>query len=187
VVASAAPIEAAKPKVFLSYARADDEAFVERLHRDLIEGGVEVWWDRAAMESRGRTFLQEIRDAIEGVDRVVAIVGPTAISSQYVRYECEHALLFAKGIVPILRLGIHELLPEELLGENAEGLAALDFAKLHCPDFLGNMRQVGEILGDDPGRYVEEPTAAPSPAHMTTPCGCGSRNRRDPAHPRRAH
>jgi hypothetical protein len=80
-------------------------------------------------------FLQEIRDAIEGVDRVVAVVGPAAISSQYVRYEWDHALLFAKGIVPILRLGTYELLPSELLGENAEGLAAVDFAKLHCPDF----------------------------------------------------
>jgi hypothetical protein len=131
----AAPTGQVKPSVFLSYARADDEPFVELLHRDLIEAGIEVWWDRAAMESRGRTFLQEIRDAIEGVDRVVAVVGPAAISSQYVRYEWDHALLFAKGIVPILRLGTYEVLPPELLGENAEGLAAVDFAKLHCPDF----------------------------------------------------
>jgi TIR domain len=82
-----------KPKVFLSYARADDEAFVERLHGDLIQAGVEVWWDRAVMESRGRTFLQEIRDAIEGVDRVIAVIGPKAIASDYVRYEWDHALL----------------------------------------------------------------------------------------------
>jgi hypothetical protein len=124
-----------QPSVFLSYARADDEAFVEQLHRDLSDSEVDVWWDRAAMESRGRTFLPEIRDAIEGVDRVIAVVGPAAISSQYVRYEWDHALLFAKGIVPIRRLGTYELLPPELLGENAEGLAAVDFAKLHCPDF----------------------------------------------------
>ena len=65
----------AQPSVFLSYARADDEPFVERLHGDLIHAGIEDWWDRAAMESRGRTFLQEIRDAIEGVDRVIAVVG----------------------------------------------------------------------------------------------------------------
>ena len=132
-----------KPKVFLSYARADDEAFVERLHRDLIEAGIEVWWDRAAMASRGRTFLQEIRDAIEGVDRVVAVVGPAAISSRYVRYEWDHALLFAKGIVPILRLGTYELLPEELLGENAEGLAETDFTKLH----FSNRPPVPECAG----------------------------------------
>ena len=98
---SAAPPGERKPSVFLSYARADDERFVERLHGDLIHAGIEVWWDRAAMESRARTFLQEIRDAIEGVDRVVAVVGPAAISSQYVLYEWDHALLFAEGIVPI--------------------------------------------------------------------------------------
>jgi len=137
----------ALPAVFLSYARADDEAFVEQLHRDLINAGIEVWWDRAAMESRGRTFLQEIRDAIEGVDRVIAVIGPMAISSEYVRYEWDHALLFAKGIVPILRLGTYELLPPELLGENAEGLAAFDFAKLHCPDFRVEHRY-GDALAE---------------------------------------
>ena len=76
-----------------------------------------------------RSF-REIRDAIEGVDRVIAVVGPAAISWQYVRYEWDHALLFAKGIVPILRLGTYELLPEELPGENAEGLARTDLTKL---------------------------------------------------------
>ena len=100
-----------RPKVFLSYARADDEAFVERLHRDLIRRRVEVWWDRATMANRGRTFLQEIRDAIESVDRVVAVVGPRALLSEYVRSEWDHAVLFAKGIVPILRLGTYDLLP----------------------------------------------------------------------------
>ena len=70
----------AQRSVFLSYARADDEPFVERLYGDLIQAGIEVWWDRAAMESRGRTFLQEIRDAIEGVDRS-SPARPTAAST----------------------------------------------------------------------------------------------------------
>jgi hypothetical protein len=124
-----------RPKVFLSYARADDEGFVERLHTDLIRFEIEVWWDREAMGSRGRTFLQEIRDAIEGVDRVVAVVGPQAVVSNYVRSEWEHALLFAKGVVPILRLGGYDLIPAELLPEGDDGLAAEDLNKLHCPDF----------------------------------------------------
>ena len=59
------------------------------------------------MPSRGRTFLQEIRDAIESVDRVIAVIGPAAVRSDYVRYEWDHALLFAKGLLPILRLGDH--------------------------------------------------------------------------------
>ena len=58
--------------VFISYARADDEDFVRRLQQDLTtKHHINVWWDREAMESRGRTFLQELRDAIEASDRVI--------------------------------------------------------------------------------------------------------------------
>jgi hypothetical protein len=124
-----------QPRVFVSYARADDEPFVERLHCDLEAAGIEVWWDRDTMASRGRTFLQEIRDAIESVDRVIAVIGPEAIHSDYVRYEWEHAALFAKGLLPILRLGDYGLVPSELLPEDDQGLAASELARLHCPDF----------------------------------------------------
>jgi hypothetical protein len=43
---------------FISYARADDEEFVMQLYRDLVAAGIDVWWDREAMENRGRTFPQ---------------------------------------------------------------------------------------------------------------------------------
>lgn len=119
----------------MSYARADDEPFVERLHSDLEAAGIKVWWDRDTMKSRGRTFLQEIRDAIESVDRIIAVIGPAATHSEYVRYEWDHAALFAKGLLPILRLGDHDLVPSELLPENDQGLAAGALGKLHCPDF----------------------------------------------------
>jgi len=61
--------------VFLSYARADDEAFVKRLYGDLTAKGITVWWDRISMPSRGLTFSQEIRDAVEGCDRPLGVVG----------------------------------------------------------------------------------------------------------------
>ena len=129
-----------EPQVFISYARADDEPFVERLHADLVTEGITVWWDRKAMESRGRTFLQELRDAIEYCDRVIAVIGPKAVDSDYVRYEWEHALLFAKGLLPILRLGNYDLVPRELLPKSDQGLAVSEFAKLHCPDFRKGRR-----------------------------------------------
>ena len=59
--------------VFLSYARKDDKDFIERLRDDLVAHGKSVWWDREAMESRGRGFPLEIRDAIWRSDRVVVI------------------------------------------------------------------------------------------------------------------
>ena len=109
--------------VFISYARADDEDFVRRLHQDLTtKHHINVWWDREAMESRGRTFLQELRDAIEASDRVIAVIGTHAVSSSYVKVEWEHALLFCKGVLPILRQGDYDLVPPDL-------------AKLHCLDF----------------------------------------------------
>ena len=38
--------------LFISYARADDEAFAMRLRDDLGSHGFGVWWDRASMERR---------------------------------------------------------------------------------------------------------------------------------------
>lgn len=108
--------------IFISYARADDEPFVEQLHDDLTKHGFAVWWDRQTMQSRGLTFLQELRDAIEGSDRLIAVIGPNAVRSDYVRAEWEHALLFSRGVVPILREGDYSLIPDEL-------------SKFHCPDF----------------------------------------------------
>jgi WD40 repeat protein len=109
-------------QIFISYARDDDESFVKKLYQDLTENGIDVWWDRKALESRGRTFLQELRDAIEASDRPIAVIGPTAVTSDYVKAEWEHALLFAKGVVPILRMNDYDQIPSDL-------------SKLHCPDF----------------------------------------------------
>lgn len=108
--------------VFVSYARADDEAFVRRLCADLDEQGVSVWWDRAAMESRGRTFLQEIRDAISGCGRLLLVVGPKGIESEYIRSEWQHALNECKVVVPVLRIGEYSALPPAL-----SGLHGVDF------------------------------------------------------------
>jgi WD40 repeat protein len=106
---------------FLSYARSDDEPFVRQLYGDLTRDGFKVWFDRVSMPSRALTFLQEIRDAVENADRLLAVIGPAAIKSAYVLSEWQHALLFAKGVVPLLRLGDFDLLPEDL-------------ARLHCMD-----------------------------------------------------
>jgi hypothetical protein len=46
-------------KIFISYARTDDEPFVKQLYQDLTERGFDIWWDRLAMESRGLAFLQD--------------------------------------------------------------------------------------------------------------------------------
>ena len=100
--------------LFLSYARGDDEPFVERLHHDLSAHGFDVWWDRVSMPGRALTFLQEIRDAITAARPPRARVGPKAVTSDYVRAEWLYALEIGKAINPVLRLGDYDLLPDEL-------------------------------------------------------------------------
>src|SRR3954447_22335603 len=111
-----------KQTIFISYARNPDEAFAKQLFQDLEQNGFSVWWDRQSMENRGRTFLQEIRDAIAGCDRLIAVISPNALKSEYVKSEWEHALLFSKAILPILRDGDFKQVPS-------------DFSKFHCIDF----------------------------------------------------
>jgi hypothetical protein len=107
--------------LFISYARTDDEPFAKRLCEDLTAHGIQVWRDREAMESRGRTFLQEIRDAIASADRLLLVIGPKAVQSDYVRVEWDQALNECSVITPILCLGDYSLTPPEI-------------SKLHCVD-----------------------------------------------------
>ena len=78
--------------IFLSYARGDDidpfdpaTSFVALLHRNLTACGFEVCFDRIAMPSRGRTFHQEIQNAVAARERLLLVVGPKAAMSDYVR------------------------------------------------------------------------------------------------------
>jgi WD40 repeat protein len=114
------------PGIFISYAREDDEPFAKRLWQDLEENGFSVWWDRAAMESRGRTFLREIRDAIAGAARILLIVGPRVKHSPYVEMEWRHALREGVVVTPLLRSGGFEDVPAAL-------------RSLHCEDVRSSL------------------------------------------------
>jgi WD40 repeat protein len=141
-----------KQTIFISYARNPDEAFAKQLYQDLKQNGFSVWWDRESMESRGRTFLQELRDAIAECDRLIAVIGPTALKSQYVQSEWDHALLFSKAVVPILRDGDFNQVPS-------------DFSKFHCVDFriVRNYDDAfAELL-----RILAEPVASLAPIRTT--------------------
>ncbi|MFH1197783.1 MAG: NB-ARC domain-containing protein [bacterium] len=110
-------------KIFISYARGDDEAFAKRLYQDLTARGFEVWWDRESLHSVQLTFHQQIKDAIvKEIDRLIYIAGPKAAISEYVREEWKCALECDKHVIPILRLGDYSNLPGEL-------------CMLHCDDF----------------------------------------------------
>jgi WD40 repeat protein len=101
-------------RVFVSYARSDDEQFAILLARELRAAGTTVWLDRDAMPSRGRTFRQEIREAIAGIDRLVLVVGPAATESPQVTAEWQQALESCKVVIPVLRVGGASYVPAAL-------------------------------------------------------------------------
>jgi|GEM_PF-1053957 len=98
------------PSIFISYGRGDDDedyhnadkSFLRKLYNDLRSRSFNVWWDRESMPSRGLTFVDEIKNAITEHDRLILIVGPHAVNSEYVSYEWRHALSLCKPIIPIL-------------------------------------------------------------------------------------
>jgi len=77
---------------FLSYARADDKAFVAGLYARLTAAGFRIWFDEQEMPSRGETFLREIQHAIDESERLIAVVGPAALASDYVRAEWDYVI-----------------------------------------------------------------------------------------------
>jgi tetratricopeptide (TPR) repeat protein len=143
--------------LFISYARADDDglsesSFVRRLYRDLTAHGFGVWWDRVSMPGRGLTFLQEIRDAIDRADRLILVIGPGVVKSDYVRAEWQYAQQICKVINPVMRLGDYGQISE--------------LGNLDTPDFRDDakyeaalehlLRHVGE-LAPVPGRLYNVP------------------------------
>lgn len=119
-------------KIFISYARKDDEAFAKKLYNDLTNDGFDIWWDKETMECRGRTFLDEIETAIiKEVSHVILVLGPHAVTSGYVESEwkCADKAGVCKIIVPILRL-----VPKEL-EKHPYDLVPKQLRKFHCIDF----------------------------------------------------
>jgi WD40 repeat protein len=151
-----------KPRLFISYAREDDEPFVKRLHEELAKNNrFEVWLDRSDMPSRGLAFTQEIRTAIDESDRLLLIIGPDAIRSDYVKAEWEYAAGLCKPVIPILRVGLGNNKDNEDFAQIPSQLS-----QLHCIDFretrpyeqglsellriLGNPAPLGDLINVPP-------------------------------------
>jgi WD40 repeat protein len=167
------------PSIFLSYARSDDEVFVHRLHADLTKAGFDVWFDRISMPSRQLTFHQEIRDAIAARDRLLLVVGPGVLTSDYVKQEWCFAYFEAgKCVNPIVRLdgrkdrgryadgatsGDQVIDGYELLPEDLKLLHAEDFRDdAHYDAHLANLiQQLSEAI-PPVGKLVAVPELPPS-------------------------
>ncbi|MCM8595659.1 NB-ARC domain-containing protein [Accumulibacter sp.] len=142
-------------RIFLSYARDDDEPFVQRLYADFVAEGFDVWFDRVSMPSRGLTFHQEIRDAVAACHRLVLVVGPMAVASDYVTQEWQFAYLAAgRTVNPIVRLD-----GRSPSGEAIDGYALIpeDLRLLHAEDFRRDEQYAQALAGLV--RQLREPPA----------------------------
>jgi len=140
--------------IFLSYARADDEAFVQSLWARLTASGHQVWFDRKSMPARGLTFYQEIHDAVRNHERLLVVVGPVAVRSHDVRAEWQAALIEGKIVTPLLRLGDYRLIPPEL-------------KIFHCPDLRAE-RDEGAAW-QELQRVLADPLLPPGKLHGAAP------------------
>jgi tetratricopeptide (TPR) repeat protein len=142
------PAPTLKNRIFLSYARGDDDpdyydaskSFIRKLYNDL-KTEHDLWWDRENMPSRGLSFLPEIRDAVADCSRLILVIGEYALKSDYVRAEWEFALSRCIPVLPILRNGDYSIIPEAV-------------QLLHTPDFRDDSKydksliELKRILGE---------------------------------------
>ena len=94
---------AEKPRVFISYARKDGEAFARNLHKRLVkvfDAEALIWWDRAQMEG-GKGWWTQIEKAIDTADFLVLVMTPGAMASPYTRKEWQYARQGGKCVYPV--------------------------------------------------------------------------------------
>ncbi|HEX2622993.1 MAG TPA: NB-ARC domain-containing protein, partial [Phototrophicaceae bacterium] len=106
-------------RVFLSYARADDEDFVRKLYLDLKRLGFDPWYDREHMTADGTPFTQSIADAIRANRHLLFIAGPRSAASDYCKGEWSLALECCIPVLPLLRLDDYKIIPSAISNGHA--------------------------------------------------------------------
>lgn len=77
------------PRVFVSHS-SSDKAIVRRLHDTLEPYGINLWIDRREL-APGDALDAEIAATIDSAAHVIAILGPEALKSSWVKKEVERA------------------------------------------------------------------------------------------------
>lgn len=79
-----------KSKIFLSYARSDQEP-VQQIGTLLREAGLDVW-DPEHEILPGSDWTRELKSALDSSEAVVVFISPEAMESRSVSHEIEYAL-----------------------------------------------------------------------------------------------
>ncbi|MBI5368951.1 MAG: toll/interleukin-1 receptor domain-containing protein [Planctomycetes bacterium] len=75
---------------FISYARTD-KAFATHLVKQLIDSGVECWYDELVLRS-GQDLAARIQDAIVRYDRYVIVLSANSLERPWIKFELKEAL-----------------------------------------------------------------------------------------------
>ena len=74
------------PRVFISYARKDGEAFAADLVRRIEQAEIPVWRDRDGLRG-GQGWWNQIDDVLDLVEFIVVVMTPGAVVSKVVDKE----------------------------------------------------------------------------------------------------
>jgi hypothetical protein len=163
-----------EPLVFISYTRrdhADDGkapgCFIQQLYRALQAAGFAPWLDHIDLPSRGDTFPDELKHAVQDAERFIAVCTPGYPESEWSCAEREHAHLYCVAITPVLVTDDFETcVPADLSLHNAIDMRAGFEAA--WPDLLRRLKQASARPGRlafTPGDMPEQrPTDLPRPA-----------------------
>lgn len=91
---------ATKPKVFISYARADGSVLAQQLVTGLNLAGFEAFLDKHDIE-KGEDWEERLKGLILGADTVVFIISPSSIRSERCGWEVERTLELGKRLIPV--------------------------------------------------------------------------------------
>lgn len=88
-------------QIFISYARADWDTYVEPLVKHLRGQGFTLWIDQDLIRG-GDDWLDEINFALRQCDVLLLCVSPTALNSRFVKMEYRYFWNNDKLIIPVM-------------------------------------------------------------------------------------
>ena len=150
--------ESHRPRIFISYARADGDATARKLLALLEQNKLSGWLDVHDMPT-GDVISTALQQAIEGVDHLALILTPGALASSWVKQEWDYARAHGVRVSPIL--GADGLTKADL----PPWIRDRDHVRLDDPErvtrLLGILGQEGKVdrvvydVGETRGHFVE--------------------------------
>jgi hypothetical protein len=124
--------------LFISYSTKDQE-FAERIHADLQDKGIRCWFAPHKLQGGKKTYRQ-IDDAIRMYDKLLLILSPDSMESEWVRTEIAIArkreveqkkeVLFPIGLCPFETIRKWEYFDSDIGKDSAR-----EIREFHIPDF----------------------------------------------------